>query len=498
MPGAPLRLLHTSDWHLGRTLHGEPLLAYQAAFCDWLLGQAVEHQVHAVVVAGDVYDRAVPPVDAVAVLDRALHGFAAAGIPVILTSGNHDSAVRLGFGSRLSEVAGVHLRTSLADVARPVVLADEHGEVAVYGIGYLLPDAVMEDLGAGRSHASVLAAAAGLIRGDAGGRGIARTVVAAHAFVTGATGCESERDIRIGGIADVPASVFSGASYVALGHLHGQQNVPSAAAGTTVRYSGSPLAFSFSERNHAKSVTLAEIDAAGQVTTRLLAAPVPRPLREVRGRLADLLGDERPDLAGAWVKVVLTDPVRPAAPMERLRVKWPHTLVLDFEPEGGLTREAAELRQVARTADPVQICARFVEFAGGAAADAAQLGVLREVVEFAARAEVSEGEGWPSQAADAAQADESAGSAAQEVRAGPVVRARPAHDGEPDDLGQAGSVDDWLDRAGRRNDWLVEGGLPFPDPGQAADEGRAAAGSQRQDSGPRRGKAGGKRRKPAA
>ena len=307
-----MRLLHTSDWHLGRTLHGEPLLAYQAAFLDWLLGQAVEHQVHAVVVAGDVYDRAVPPVDAVAVLDRALQGFAAARIPVILTSGNHDSAVRLGFGSRLSEVAGIHLRTSVADVARPVVLADEHGEVAVYGIGYLLPDAVMEDLGAARSHASVLAAAAGLIRADAARRGIARTVVAAHAFVTGAAACESERDIRIGGIADVPASVFSGLSYVALGHLHGQQNVPSGTAGTTIRYSGSPLAFSFSERNHAKSVTLAEIDGTGQVATTLLATPVPRPLREVRGRLADLLaGGERPELTGAWVRVVLTDQVRP-------------------------------------------------------------------------------------------------------------------------------------------------------------------------------------------
>ncbi|HEX9063990.1 MAG TPA: exonuclease SbcCD subunit D, partial [Streptosporangiaceae bacterium] len=337
-----MRLLHTSDWHLGRTLHGENLLAYQAAFLDWLLAQAVEHQVHAVVVAGDVYDRAVPPVDAVAVLDRALHGFAAARIPVVLTSGNHDSAVRLGFGSRLSEVAGVHLRTCVADIARPVVLADEHGEVAVYGIGYLLPDAVMDDLGAERSHASVLAAAAGRIRADAAGRGIARTVVAAHAFVTGAVACESERDIRIGGIADVPCSVFAGLTYVALGHLHGQQTVSVGDPRTTIRYSGSPLAFSFSERNHAKSVTLAEIDGTGQVTTTLLPAPVPRALREVRGRLADLLtANGRPELADpalaqAWVRVVLTDRVRPAAPMERLRERWPHTLVLDFDPEGEL------------------------------------------------------------------------------------------------------------------------------------------------------------------
>ncbi len=489
-----MRLLHTSDWHLGRTLHGEDLLAHQAAFLGWLLKQARERHVDAVIVAGDVYDRAVPPVDAVAVLDRALHGFAAARIPVILISGNQDSAVRLGFGSRLSEVAGVHLRTCAADVARPVVLADEHGEVAVYGIGYLLPDAVMEDLGAERSHASVLAAAAGLIRADAGERGIARTVVAAHAFVTGAIACESERDIRIGGIADVPASVFSGFSYVALGHLHGQQNVASGTAGTTIRYSGSPLAFSFSERNHAKSVTLADIDGSGQVTTTLLAAPVPRRLREVRGRLAGLLaGDERADLAGAWLRVVLTDRVRPAAPMERLRAKWPHTLVLDFEPEGGLTGQAAELRQVVRTADPVQICAGFVEYAGGGPAGPAQLAVLRDVVEAVQQAEATEGARWRGPDEPGARTEPAArtGPAAPAEPEVPAVLTEPADNEQAGDLDQAGSIDEWLDGAGRRNDWLVEGGLQFPDPGPGEREERPAGGRNR----PRNG---GKRRKPAA
>ncbi len=396
-------------------------------------------------------------------------------------------------------------------MARPVVLADEHGDVALYGIGYLLPDAVMDDLGAGRSHASVLAAAAGLIRADAGQRGIDRTVVVAHAFVTGAAGCESERDIRVGGIADVPASVFAGLSYVALGHLHGQQNVPSGPAGPAIRYSGSPLAFSFSERNHAKSVTLAEIDGSGQVTTTLLAAPVPRPLREVRGRLADLLaGEQRPDLPGAWVRVVLTDQVRPAAPMERLRAKWPYTLVLDFEPEGGLTGEAADMRQIARSADPVRICAGFVEFAGGGAPDVAQLAVLRDVVEAVQHADAAEGATWRPRAVGGSAGAGSAGSASVESAGSgqpteqdapgwaaepeaPAVRTEPDDDGEPGDLDQAGSVEDWLDGGGRRNDWLVEGGLPFPGPGPAAGQDRNAAGRRG-----RRGKGGGKRRKPAA
>ena len=415
-----MRLIHTSDWHLGRTLHGENLLPYQERFLCWLLDEAVRHRAGAVVVAGDIYDRAVPPLDAVRLLDAALLRFAQARIPVILTSGNHDSAVRLGFGAGLSESAGIHLRTSVTDLARPVLLADEHGPVAVYGVPYLLPDAVMADLGVeSRTHEAVLAEAARRIRADAAARGIGRTVVAAHAFVTGGQPAESERDIRVGGVADVPAAVFAGFSYVALGHLHGAQRAgpPGAAAGagsvtqgsvtqgpvtngTVIRYSGSPLAFSFSEKDHRKSVTLAEIDAAGQVHITALPTPVPRPLREVRGTLDGLLAradehraDEHraesdlADLAGAWVKVTLTDTVRPSAPMERLREKWPHTLVLDFAPEGQLTGSDADLERLAATTDPVEICCLFVEFTSGGPADDTHRAVLRAAVEAAQHAE---------------------------------------------------------------------------------------------------------------
>jgi exonuclease SbcD len=400
-----MRLIHTSDWHLGRTLHGESLLEYAAGFLEWLLAEAAARRADAVVVAGDVYDRAVPPPEAVALLDTALTAFARARIPVILTSGNHDSAVRLGFGSGLSETAGIHLRTRLGDIARPVVLADAAGPVAVYGIPYLLPDAAAPALGADRSHASVLAAAAGLIHADARDRGIGRVVIAAHAFITGGAACESERDIRIGGIGDAPAAVFGPASYVALGHLHGPQLVTAGGAGgvsggaqplgtvggpAVIRYSGSPLAFSFSERDQRKSVTVVDLDGAGQVTTELVAVPVPRPLREVRGRIDDLLARAPGDLAGlagAWVKAVLTDPVRPQVPMERLRAVWPHTLVLDFAPEGGLVSPESDLRALAKAADPVEICGLFAEYAGGGAPGPAERLVLRDAVEAAQRAE---------------------------------------------------------------------------------------------------------------
>ncbi len=157
-----------------------------------------------------------------------------------------------------------------------------------------------------------------------------------------------------------------------------------------IRYSGSPLAFSFSEKDHVKSVTLAEIDAAGRVCATALPTPVPRPLREVRGTLDSLLARaeaDLADLAGAWVKVVLTDTVRPSAPMERLREKWPHTLILDFAPEGQLASSDADLERLASARDPVEICGLFVEFTSGGPADDAHRAVLRAAVESAQRAE---------------------------------------------------------------------------------------------------------------
>jgi exonuclease SbcD len=241
-----------------------------------------------------------------------------------------------------------------------------------------------------RSHAAVLGVLADRIRIDAAARGLERVVVMAHAFVTGGSACESEREIRVGGVGDTPAEVFDGVSYVALGHLHGPQEVRLAGSSTVVEYSGSPLAFSFSERDHTKSVTVVDIDSAGSVTTRRVAAPVPRPLVQVRGRLAEILDRASGDLSGlaeAWVKVVLTDPGRLANPMEQLRAHWPHTLVLEFAPERdevtlGLTR-------MTEASDPVEICAEFVSTVSGGPASPLQRAVLAEVVLAAQRVEAS-------------------------------------------------------------------------------------------------------------
>ena len=384
-----MRLLHTSDWHLGRRLHGQDLLAHQARFLQWLLATARAERVAAVLVSGDVYDRAQPPAEAVALLDETLARFVAADVPLVITSGNHDSAIRLQYGGAVMAHAGVHVRTCLAEATEPVVLSDEHGPVGVYGIPYLLPDAVCAELGVERSHEAVLSAVADRIRSDVAARGLARTVVLAHAFVTGAQACESEREIRVGGIGDTSAAVFAGADYVALGHLHGPQAVRLQGSATTLEYSGSPVAFSFSEAAHVKSVTLVELGAAGGVKTRRIATPVPRPLREVRGRLEDLLGrsaDELAGLADAWVKVTLTDPGRVASPMERLRAVWPHTLVLQFEPERDDPGPLA-LPRVGESSDPVRICAQFVATVSGNPPSGVQ---HAELVRAVARSQLAE------------------------------------------------------------------------------------------------------------
>ncbi len=387
-----MRLLHTSDWHLGRTLFQTSLHAAHDTFLAWLLETAREQQVDAVLVSGDVYDRAVPPLDSVQLLDRTFLAFAEARIPLVLVSGNHDSAVRLGFGGGLAAASRIHLRTTIAGLTEPVVLTDAHGDVGVYGIPYLLPDAAKDSLGVERSHEAVLAEAARRILADAAARGITRTVVLSHAFVTGGTVTESERDIRVGGIGDSPAHVFDGISYVALGHLHRPQQVSLAGSTTVLRYSGSPIAFSFSEKGDAKSVTVVDLDVDGVVTTTAILAPVPRPLREVRGRLDDLLeraSTDLADLADAWVKVVLTDPSRPAAPMERLREHWPHTLVLDFAPDGTAVSEETDLARLRRTSDPVEVCTLFVEYVDRVPPTAEEAQLLRDAVEAVQHAEVS-------------------------------------------------------------------------------------------------------------
>lgn len=230
------------------------------------------------------------------------------------------------------------------------------------------------------------------VRADAAGRPGARVVVVAHAFVTGAEPSESERDIRVGGFDQVPAVVFAGADYVALGHLHGAQEVRAGSARPRIRtprirYSGSPLAFSFGERMQRKSSALVELAADGSTTVELIPAPVPRRLAEVTGTLAEIVDGRHADLADAWLRVHVTDPVHPAHLVARVREALPHALVVLHEPEGRV--EGVRSRVVDATTDPLEVAADFVEYATGAAPTEAEALVMRQAYEQALAADRS-------------------------------------------------------------------------------------------------------------
>jgi exonuclease SbcD len=367
-----VRFLHTSDWHLGRSFHQVGLLDAQAAFIDQLVETVRAEKVDAVLVSGDVYDRALPAPDTVELLSEAVTRLIDAGAQVVLSSGNHDSAIRLGFAASLLERAGLHIRSSLTSIGRPVLI----GGVGVYPLPYLEPSIAAEPLGAAeRTHAGVLEAAMGRVRADRDARGLP-SVVMSHAFVSGGATSDSERDITVGGVAMVHPRVFDRTSYVALGHLHGQQQISE-----TVRYSGSPVAMSFSEAGHTKGSWLVDLDDAG-VRAELVEAPVVRSLSVLRGGLADLL--QRADLAaaeGAWCQVTLTDAVRPLGAMEQVRRRFPHTLSLLFDPQGAPAPVSSYAARVARKSD-VDVCCDFLTHVrGGHGATDAEREVVADAVE---------------------------------------------------------------------------------------------------------------------
>lgn len=259
----------------------------------------------------------------------------------------------------------------------PVLLADEHGPVAVYGLPYLEPTLVRERFGLARGgHAAVLGAAMDAVRADLASRPAGtRSVVLAHAFVTGGAPSDSERDIAVGGVASVPASVFDGVDYAALGHLHGCQTLA-----PHLRYSGSPLAYSFSEATHRKTMWLVDLAADGSVAAERIDCPRPRPLARLRGRLDQLLtAPEHAEHERSWVQATLTDPGRPAEPMEQLRRPLPAHPAAALRSRGERGhRLPSYAARVSGRAD-LEIAEGFLRHVRpGAEPDADELGWLRE------------------------------------------------------------------------------------------------------------------------
>jgi len=357
-----MRLLHTSDWHLGRSFHGASLLEEQAAAIARIAELAREHAVDAVLIAGDLYDRAIPPAEAVDLFNRALAQLSRDGTAVVAIAGNHDSHVRVSVYDPLLSAFGVTVRGDVGRAQEPVLVTPRDGgePVAIYPLPYLEPAVVGPAL-AGEPvrlrHEEVTRLALARIRADLEGRPRQRSVLVAHTFVAGGETSESERELTIGNVDRVSVAAFEGFDYVALGHLHASQQLD----GPRVAYSGTPLPYSFSEERHVKSVRIVELAADGTPTVQVVPLGVGRSLCTLRGPIDELCSDPAHAAASeARVRAILTDDTLPLQAMARLRARFPHIAELRHEPPelaraGGAERH----RQVRQARSPLQLATAF-------------------------------------------------------------------------------------------------------------------------------------------
>jgi exonuclease SbcD len=354
-----MRILHTSDWHIGRTFHTHSTLGHLRVVLDALVEIVRDREVDVVAVAGDIFDSATPSADAYALLSGTLQRLHATGARVVMTSGNHDSATRLGFQSEWAGLAGIHINTGFDQYRTPITLTDEHGPVHFYGIPYLEPALVRHHYPDEllKTHEQVLGLAMRQVRADLAERG-GRSVVLSHCFAAGVAASDVERDISAGGLDLVPVSVFDGPDYVALGHIHGRSQLSD-----RVRYSGAPLHYSFAEAAKPRGAWLVDLDGTGLAEVEWVDLPVPRRLSVLTGELESLVTDDaHRDRENDWVAAILTDQVRPLDGMRTLQERFPHCVALEHRPTVTVDTDAASYADRIHRKNDHEIVAGFLEF----------------------------------------------------------------------------------------------------------------------------------------
>ncbi|NOU92193.1 exonuclease subunit SbcD [Paenibacillus sp. LMG 31456] len=335
-----MKLFHTADWHLGKLVQGVYMTEDQQYVLEQWIKDIETERPDAVIIAGDLYDRAVPPTEAVQLLDSMLEAIVLRlKIPVLAIAGNHDSPSRLDFGSRIMKASGFHIAGELTYPFEPVVLRDEHGEVHFHLIPYAEPGKVRYLLGDDeiKTHNDAMAKITEAIKATMDPN--ARHVLVGHAFVTPggeaeANTSDSERPLSIGGAEHVSAKHFEGFTYTALGHLHQAHHV----GNETVRYSGSPLKYSISEERHNKGYLVVELNQPGSVTVEKRELSPLRDMRTVEGLMADI---EQHAINEDYVFVRLLDEAPVLSPMERVRSVYPNAMHVERKMAmAGLTGEA--------------------------------------------------------------------------------------------------------------------------------------------------------------
>lgn len=321
-----MKLMHLSDLHIGKRIYEYSMLEDQRHILKEVLAIAGEEKPSAVLLAGDIYDRAVPSAEAVSVFDEFLSELAKRCEAVCVIYGNHDCAERLAFGNSLMETSQVYVSPVYDGTLKSVCLNDEWGCVRIHLLPFLKPAVVRhvwEDEPADTTEDAVRTALAHLTFDPD-----ERNVLVAHQFVTGASRCESE-ELAVGGVDQVPASVFDGFDYVALGHLHGPQSVER----ETIRYCGTPLKYSFSEVHQKKSVTIVELEEKGKVSVRTRPLHPLRDLREIRGTYLELTAKSFYEETNTedYIRAVLTDEEDIPDGLQKLRVIYPNLMQLLYD-----------------------------------------------------------------------------------------------------------------------------------------------------------------------
>ena len=337
-----MKFFHLSDLHLGKRVNEFSMLEDQWDILQKIVVFAKEHKPDAVLIAGDVYDKSMPIVEAVQLLDRFLVWLNELGITVFIVSGNHDNAERVAFGAELLKNSSVHIVQSYNGKIAPVTLSDGYGDINIWMLPYLKPSLIRRhfpdrDV---NTYSDAISAALSNANLDIS----ARNVLIAHQFVTGAITSESE-EISVGGSENVDGSVFDGFDYVALGHIHRPQQI----CRETLRYSGTPLKYSFSEASHTKSVTVVDMDGKGEIKiTELPLAPL-RDMREVRGTYNEIMNRNsyRGTNTEDYIHIVLTDEQDEPDAMAKLRNIYPNLMRLEYD--NRRTQAVSSLETVAST-----------------------------------------------------------------------------------------------------------------------------------------------------
>lgn len=371
-----MKFLHLSDLHLGKRVNEFPMLADQKAILAQILKIADDERPNAVLIAGDVYDKSVPPVEAVELFDDFLVKLAARKLPVYVIGGNHDSPERLAFCNRLIDASGIHISPAYGGDVRPLSLADGYGKVNIYMLPFVKPANVRRYFPEEQieSYTDAVRVAISKMQVNAAERNLLVT----HQFVTGAARCDSE-EISVGGADNVDLSAFDAFDYVALGHIHGAQNIS-----PRVRYCGTPLKYSFSEAKQQKSVTVAELKEKGTLEIRTVPLTPERDMHEIRGTYEEIASKnfyENTTYRSDYMHVTLTDETDVPDAMAKLRVIYRNLMTLSYD--NTRTRARTELGAAAETEKktPLDLFAEFYEKQNGAPMDEEQRAFVRELIE---------------------------------------------------------------------------------------------------------------------